>query len=437
MQLLDDRNFAAANAAIFLVAYTLIDLGYFLGLKKSILTPMKTVPYLGFRADSAREVFHLIPEKQRKFIDLVHEILQGQYLSVKTLQRLVGKCVSFSLAVPAARLFTREMNIAISRGITTQKPIFLTPPLRDEIAHWLFLESWDSPLPWRDERHIQVKLATDASQSGWGGILISPEHQQTSDYWSEPELACDIATKEAMAINRVLHAFKSYLINARVDVLVDNQAVIHAWNNQGSRSSPLNNALKTLFNTSIELNVLLCLSYVPTKDNPADKPSRRLSISDSKLTPALWQKVQQECGGDTGHSCDLMALDSNVMTDLSGSPLPHFSPLPSPRALAVNLFAQHLPSYSSIMNRPYVFPPLILVGPLLKFLRNQQQSCTIVILDQYPRKYWWPLLQSYSVKHFLLAPKGSDQALLTPTKQGWTPMTSLFADLWIFMVEFS
>ena len=44
---------AAAKAAIFLVAYTLIRLGYFLGLKKSILTPQKSVPYIGFQADSA------------------------------------------------------------------------------------------------------------------------------------------------------------------------------------------------------------------------------------------------------------------------------------------------------------------------------------------------------------------------------------------------
>ena len=59
----DDRNFAVAKSAVFLVAFHLVRLGYFLGLSKSILTPREIVPYLGFLADSCQEVFHLIPER--------------------------------------------------------------------------------------------------------------------------------------------------------------------------------------------------------------------------------------------------------------------------------------------------------------------------------------------------------------------------------------
>ena len=176
--LLSDKWGAVMQSAIFLVAYVLVCLGYCLGLKKSILVPQQIVPYLEFRADSANEVFHLIPEKKCKFVDLICATLQQQYVSVKTLQTLVGKCVSFSLAVPAARLFTRDMNAAISRGITIQKLIPLNHHLCAELAHWLFLDTWDDPLPWRDERHLQVKLATNASQSGWG---YSPCSQPTAD----------------------------------------------------------------------------------------------------------------------------------------------------------------------------------------------------------------------------------------------------------------
>ena len=53
----DERNFAAAKSAAFLVAFHLMRLGYFLDLSKSILTPQKVVPYLGFLADSRKEVF--------------------------------------------------------------------------------------------------------------------------------------------------------------------------------------------------------------------------------------------------------------------------------------------------------------------------------------------------------------------------------------------
>ena len=71
----DARDNAAASSAIFIVAFHLVCLGYFLGLLKSILTPRKIVPYLGFLADSSREVFHLIPEKKVKFITFVQDKL--------------------------------------------------------------------------------------------------------------------------------------------------------------------------------------------------------------------------------------------------------------------------------------------------------------------------------------------------------------------------
>lgn len=69
----DERNLAAATSAVFLVAFHLVRLGYFLGLSKSILIPQKMVPYLGFLIDGS-EVFRLIPEKKRKFIGVIGKL---------------------------------------------------------------------------------------------------------------------------------------------------------------------------------------------------------------------------------------------------------------------------------------------------------------------------------------------------------------------------
>lgn len=166
---IDKRRLAAAQSALFIVAYYLVSVGYFLGLATSILDPRKVVPFLGLLADSSLEVFHLIPEKQSKFLLLVQKVLQAKKVTVKTFQSLVGKCASVSLAVPAAQLFTREMTAAISRGLRTSKPFRLCGGLREDVSHWLFLETWDDPLPWRDERHSRISIATDASNTGWGG----------------------------------------------------------------------------------------------------------------------------------------------------------------------------------------------------------------------------------------------------------------------------
>ena len=88
------------------------------------------------------------------------------------------------------------------------------------------------------------------------------------------------------------------------------------------------------------------------------------------------------------------------------------------------------------MRRPYVFP-LILVGPVLRFLENFKQSRTIVVLDIYPRKYWWLLLQHRCVKVQRMASKCDHTALLRLSKQGWVHHPSVSGDLWAFSVEFS
>ncbi|KXJ06537.1 hypothetical protein AC249_AIPGENE8520 [Exaiptasia diaphana] len=252
------------------------------------------------------------------------------------------------------------MNLAISQSLRSTKKVRVSERLRQEIAHWLFLKHWDSPLSWREERHFQIKLSTDASQSGWGGVLMSPK-LETSDYWTMEEERLDIACKEALALDKVLRVFQDHVRDKRVDAMVDNQTVIYAWNNQGSRSRVLNDILKRLFSTTVELNDLLRLDYVSTHDNVADSPSRRLSVGDVTLSHRVWDMVEEAFGGSQGHTCDLMALDSNVMRDRCGVSLPHFTPHASTESLGVNMFAQDLSWHRHVMQRPYVFPPEILV----------------------------------------------------------------------------
>lgn len=158
---------------------------------------------------------------------------------------------------------------------------------------------------------------------------------------------------------------------------------------------------------------------------------------DCQLTEDVWQIIQKEFGGPGGHTFDLMALDSNAMKDKSGNRLPHFTPGPSPGSSGVNLFAQDLTRQGPAMLRPYVFPPLILVGPVLRFLESFKQPCTIVVLDVYPRKHWWPLLQHRSVKVQRLAPKGDRTALLRPSRQGWVPHPGIPGAYGLSMWNFS
>lgn len=71
-----------------------------------------------------------------------------------------------------------------------------------------------------------------------------------------------------------------------------------------------------------------------------------------------------------------MATDSNVMTNLAGGPLPHFTQYSSPMSLGVNFFAQDLSSTAPFIDVCYAFPFLALVGP-----RYENSSEVIYVSD--------------------------------------------------------
>lgn len=432
----DSINLALANAAVFVTCHTVITLGYFIGLDKSILIPSKQVPYLGFMSDSEKQAFTLLPHKKEKFILLIKQALMSKHLDIVTLQKLSGKCTSMTLAVPGARLYSNEINVAISRAIRSSRPVAISRSLRLELQSWLFLETWNGFLPWRSEQHVHVQLYSDSSSYAWGGVL-SPGVIQANiyDYWDNSTIAADIATKETLALNNVLLSAGDVIRDSWVDAFVDNQVLISSWHKHGSRSSSMINALKALFSTTLNLNIALHLFYVTSSDNPADAPSRCISLQDSKLSPELWKFTQSLYGGSKGHTVDLMARLSNAQSDLAGNRLPFFSECPLPEAAGVNVFAQS-PQFGStnLFVNPYVFPPICLIPHVFKYLNSLHLTYTMIVPDVCPRQFWWPTLTTSCSSRHILSVKGSTGALLTPTNNGFTDRWPIPWDLWVFRI---
>ena len=185
-----------------------MSLGNYINLAKSIIVPRQLVPSSGFLVDSCKQAFLLLDEKRQKFCNLFNSLLASDFTDVNTLQRLSGKCISFSLAVPGALLFINEVNLAIGRGIRSSRPIGISGPLKSEIRHWTFLESWKGFLPWRAEFHYKVILCSDAFSFAWGGVF-NPDVQPISihDYWPSSQRHLDINAKEILELSNVLLSF--------------------------------------------------------------------------------------------------------------------------------------------------------------------------------------------------------------------------------------
>lgn len=74
---------------------------------------------------------------------------------MKTLQRFAGKCVSMNIAIPAAKLFCREVNAS---GINISRDVNISGDLKREIEHWNFSDNWKGVTPWRLEllKHLTI-----------------------------------------------------------------------------------------------------------------------------------------------------------------------------------------------------------------------------------------------------------------------------------------
>lgn len=108
----------------------------------------------------------------------------------------------------------------------------------------------------RQEKHLQVKIATDASLYKWeatelvlGNVFDSRDNRPNN-------------VKEAESITTLVSISDNFL-NHRVDVFVDNQAVIESWEMSGSTSSHLNDTFKLIFEVCQKKYIDLHMHYIP------------------------------------------------------------------------------------------------------------------------------------------------------------------------------
>ncbi|MES9882072.1 MAG: reverse transcriptase domain-containing protein, partial [Sedimenticola sp.] len=327
-----------ATVLVYALLEVLSRLGYTLSLEKSQLIPSTCIKFLGFFVDSEKQAYILPSDKKDKFISLREYILSQQTVDLRTLQRFAGKCISMYLVIPAAKLYSRATNSAISVCIKNNRHVAVEADLRQELEYWRFLDTWRGHATWQPEVHKQLLLVTDASSFRYGAAILSGDMLGGTfgDFWT-PHDKRPIHLKEADAVVKCLQSLESQIQDTRVDLWTDNMAVVHAWTNQGSRDPLLNTVMKMLFDVVARTNTNLHLKYIRSADNPADRPSRAISFTECMLHDRTWSRVETAFGP---HTVDLMAIDSNVMRSPHGTPLRHFTPAPAPNTNGVNVFAQ-------------------------------------------------------------------------------------------------
>ena len=410
-----DTSYTRANIAIRYSVRLLVSLGYYLNISKSVVLPTQSITFLGMIIDSKQCSFFITDKRKCKLKRLRETILQKNTVSVITIQKFVGLCISMCLAIPAAKLYTSTCNLAISRAVKMKSHfISIDSELRQEIDHWSFLDKWANPFPWLPERHFVLKLSSDSSDYKWGAIHHKQNNEDIcfSDYWTDSQKHYPIMVKEALALYYALKSLKNSISNKRVIAHVDNTAVIFAWSNQYSKNKHLNNILKDIFQLIFPLNCSLDLVYVPSLENPSDHISRGLTKADAMITLRTWLFIQYMFGK---HDIDMFSLDSNAMTNGNGQPLKHFTPVLTPLSGGVDAFAQ---CYHA-NDLHYAFPPFVLLPAVIHFVIQEKINTTLIFPEIHPIPPWYVLLMKYATIITPVGYRGDKGVLLYPSKKGY------------------
>ena len=80
-------------------------------------------------------------------------------------------------------------------------------------------------------------------------------------YWSNVGNKSLIMILEGKALLNVLQAISDRIRGKRVDANVDNQALLHSFYNEGSKSRELNSLLKEILNLVLQLDTCIVLNF--------------------------------------------------------------------------------------------------------------------------------------------------------------------------------
>jgi hypothetical protein len=109
-------------------------------MSKSNWNPEVSLLHLGLIFHSDSRQYEIPKDKKLRFAELRENILASKTVHVKTLQKIMGKCTSFQLCIPAARLYIRVMAKEIGKATSSGSSIRIEGDLREELEFWRFLD---------------------------------------------------------------------------------------------------------------------------------------------------------------------------------------------------------------------------------------------------------------------------------------------------------
>lgn len=370
-------------------------LGFYISTKKSVLTPTRSLQFLGFSLNSENMLVTLGPDKANNIKILLADILP---LSKTTIRHFAAVLGTLAATLPAnkygqiflKRLEKEKANALKRRSFNYDSTLKISMTAREEITWWLQnIDSISRPIL---TPNPTVVLYTDASFSGWGCFLPATKFR-TGGRWGPDELDHDINYLELKAVLLSLKSCCRDSSGAHILVHSDNTTTVVSINRQGStHSDNCNDITRDIWLWAKTHSNWLSSTHCPGRLNvEADKASRLFNDSTEwTLSDRYFRNICRLFGNPV---IDMFASRLNYKL------MPYCSWQPDPGAQTIDAFTLDWSTYPLI----YIFPPFSIVGRVLQKITADRASAVIVV-PHWPTQPWFSRLQPLLVEPPLRIP---------------------------------
>jgi hypothetical protein len=252
-------------------------------------------PYIGIMWDLAQNKVYLDEDKKKKYL-LAIEVWQNRSTHVlNDIQQLYGKLLHTTLVVPKGRAYLTSLEamlcLAFDKPFLPRRPV---KSLNSDLSWWksLLRSSFVGRTIPRPLTLYNPEAYSDASSGVGIAITIGVKWRawRLRKGWQTLNGKKDIGWAEAVGFELLI----IYLVGMggsqqHFKVFGDNQGVIEGWRNGRSRNSAVNEVFRRIFifidNSAASYS--FHPTYVASKENPADDPSRGVYGSTKDLLPEL------------------------------------------------------------------------------------------------------------------------------------------------------
>ena len=369
----------SCSAAVSEGIKILTDLGFVVNYKKSQLSPLQRVRYLGFEVDSVQMKVFLPADKASRLVETCGKLLQQNSCKIQELAEFIGLILSYSKAADFGMLHYRSLERQKIAALRQSKGDYeasleLTDESLAEIQWWQ--DQAPSLSRWISHGNPVIIINTDASQSGWGAFNATTE-QTTRGFWSQEESEWHINAKELKAAMLGLQSFCKNERDVHVQLRSDNVTTVAYIRNMGGIRSLLCDSLASeLWNWCKVRGIWISATHIPGSSNDEADAESRAPQGDTEwaLNDEVFRTILDVYGQP---EIDLFA--SRINHKLSK----YVAWKPDPHAIHIDAFTM-----SWANDYLYLFPPFSLISHVLAKVAADQAE-VLVVLPHWPTAAWY------------------------------------------------